>query len=111
MTINSILGLVLLISLYQINLSKMKTAIIIPIILIHFSCYSQTTKEKYILDDVGIMVENFEKSNQDDDKYSKDNKIYTIGKKFYYTTSLFAGVFQTRCPFFRVLDEFILLNS
>ena len=64
MTINSILGLVLLISLYQINLSKMKTAIIIPIILIHFSCYSQTTKEKNILDDVGIMVENFEKSNQ-----------------------------------------------
>lgn len=63
----------------------MKTAIIISTILIHFSCYSQTTKEKYILDDVGIMVENFEKSNQDDDKYSKDNKIYTIGKKFYYT--------------------------
>lgn len=31
------------------------------------------------------MVENFEKSNQDDDKYSKDNKIYTIGKNFYYT--------------------------
>ena len=31
------------------------------------------------------MVENFDKTNQDDDKYNKDNKIYTVGKKFIYT--------------------------
>lgn len=63
----------------------MKIIKIILILLIHFSCFSQTIKDNYILDDVGIMVENCEKSNQDEDKYSKDNKIYTIGKKFIYT--------------------------
>lgn len=63
----------------------MKITKIIPPLIICFSCFSQTIKEKYILDDVGILVENFDKSNQDRDRYNKDNKIYTVEKKFSYT--------------------------
>jgi hypothetical protein len=34
------------------------------------------------------------------------NTIYSI----YYTTALFVGDFQTRCPFFRILEEFTFVN-
>ncbi|SFE83218.1 hypothetical protein [Flavobacterium xueshanense] len=62
------------------NINKLILFLLIPI-----SCFSQINSEKYIIDDDGIIVEKFEESNQNDNKYNVDNKIYTVGKSFVFS--------------------------
>ncbi|MEW5675461.1 hypothetical protein ABGT15_04035 [Flavobacterium enshiense] len=57
----------------------------IPIFLFPIASLSQINSDKYMIDEDGITIEKIDKSNQDDNKYNVDNKIYIVGKTFTYS--------------------------
>lgn len=61
----------------------MNKTILLPLLLIFTSCVPQEVN--YIKDYDGIAVEKLEKSNLDENKYTVDNKIYSVGQKFTYS--------------------------
>lgn len=55
--------------------------------LISLSCQAQRSAQKFALDDMAITVEKFDSLDKDDNRYNRDNKIYTVGKNFTFTYS------------------------
>lgn len=63
---------------------KKLTITIILISLFIVTCKSQNSKDKFILDDDNLYVENFDSLNNDVNRFTADNKILTPGKSFVY---------------------------
>jgi len=64
-----------------------KIAIIVFLFFYLYSAitYGQTNHPEFKILDSGIIVEKIDSSNTDKNKYSNDNKIYKIGRKFTYS--------------------------
>lgn len=53
--------------------------------LVSLSCHAQRSAQKFTLDDMAITVEKFDSQDKDENRYNRDNKIYTVGKNFTFT--------------------------
>ncbi|MDF2516038.1 MAG: hypothetical protein K0R59_1334 [Sphingobacterium sp.] len=64
----------------------MKTKLVSIIIISIFiaSCKTRVTP-KFMIDNDGILVEKFDSTDVDDNRYNRDNKIYVAGTKFIYS--------------------------
>ena len=65
------------------NLTKQVTLIIL-IYLSIINCKSQEIEAGFIFDDKGIYVEKFDSLNQDENRFTSNNNIFTSGKRFIY---------------------------
>jgi len=63
----------------------MKKILILSLALvILISCKPGPLPAQFIPDDMGIMVEKFNSSDTDKNRYNRDNQIYTVGRRFVF---------------------------
>lgn len=62
-----------------------KLVILVLFILTFFDCKSQKTIEEFEIDDDGITVEKFDKTDLNENRYNSNNKIYKVGEKFTFS--------------------------
>jgi hypothetical protein len=62
-----------------------KLVALIFLCLTDLFCKAQKNCEKFVTDDDGIVVEEFDTSNIDENRFNQNNNIYKVGKKFTFS--------------------------